>query len=182
MESDDNFWKISKKQYGTPRYFQALTKYNQERVPDPNKMRTGTQILTPPAAVLEQKYPDLIEKTAPTATPTPKSIDQTSQRPSFEKPMSVDENDNSDPRSDATAGVSGYFYSRTGEPLYRIGPDDTLGGIAQKHLGRTSRWRELYELNQNVLKSPDNLTVGAVIRLPSDASRVGLAPDVERRR
>src|SRR5262249_48845229 len=77
---------------------------------------------------------------------------------------------------------AGYFYGRSGEPLYRIGPDDTLGSIAQRHLGRSSRWTELYEYNRDVVKNPENLTVGTVIRLPPHASPLSLVPEAERRR
>jgi len=181
---DDNFWKISRKVYGTARYFQALTRHNEERVPDPQKLRPGTQILTPPAAVLEEQYPDLIEKTSPSAAPSNGVSDRTSLRPTFEKPLVDGDGDLADQKSrtDVESAPAGYFYSKTGEPLYRIGHDDTLGSVAQRHLGRASRWHEIYDLNQDVLKSPDNLTLGTVIRLPSDASRVGLAPESDRRR
>ncbi len=179
---DDNFWKISKKQYGTARYYQALMRCNQERVPDPQKLRPGTQILTPPAAVLEQRFPELIEKPAPGGPATSEATDRSAMRPSFEKPLVSDDADEPVSRAKGDAGAGGYFYGKSGEPLYRIGPDDTLTSIAQKHLGRASRWNEIYEKNQDVLPSPDNLTLGTVIRLPTDASRVGLAPDGDRRR
>jgi nucleoid-associated protein YgaU len=178
---DDNFWKISRKQYGTARYFQALMRHNQERVPDPQKLRPGTQVLTPPAAVLEQRYPELIEKSAPPTAPASGS-DGAATRPRFEKPFSTADTNDRTGRPDAEGVASGYFYSKTGEPLYRIGADDTLTGIAQRHLGRSSRWNEIYDKNQDVLKSPDSLTLGTVIRLPSDASRLSLVPDAERRR
>ena len=66
--------------------------------------------------------------------------------------------------------------------MYRIGPDDTLGSIAQKHLGRASRWTEIYDQNQETLGSPDNLKLGTVIQLPSDASRLSLVPEGRSRR
>ncbi len=179
---DDNFWKISRKVYGTARYFQALTRHNEERVPDPTKLRPGTQILTPPAALLEERYPDLIEKTAPSAAPANRASDRTSLRPTFEKPVVDGDLAEQKSQTDGDSAPAGYFYSKSGEPLYRIGHDDTLGSVAQRHLGRASRWHEIYDLNQDVLKSPDNLTLGTVIRLPSDASRVGLAPESDRRR
>jgi nucleoid-associated protein YgaU len=154
-------------------------RYNEERVPDPQKLRPGTQILTPPAAVLEQRFPDLIEKSSSTPATSGAGVDRSARRPGFEQPSPADDVDEAIERGATTAG---YFYGPSGEPLYKIGPDDTLTGIAQRHLGRASRWTEIYEKNQNVLQSPDNLTLGTVIRLPADASRVGLAPDRERRR
>ena len=58
----------------------------------------------------------------------------------------------------------------------------TRWGASPSDIWDAPRWQEIYDLNQDVLKSPDNLTLGSVIRLPSDASRVGLAPDGDRRR
>ena len=58
--------------------------------------------------------------------------------------------------------------------MYRIGSNDTLGSIAQKHLGRASRWSEIYRLNRNELRDPDHLKIGKTLRLPSDASSARL--------
>jgi nucleoid-associated protein YgaU len=151
-------------------------------VPEPQKLRPGTQILTPPAAVLEQRFPELIEKPAPGASPAGGTIDRSAMRPGFEKPFATDDADEPAPRGSGEAGSAGYFYGKSGQPMYRIGPDDTLSGIAQRHLGRSSRWHEIYAKNQDVLQSPDNLTPGTVIRLPVDASRVSLSPDSDSRR
>jgi nucleoid-associated protein YgaU len=179
VAADDNFWKISRKQYGTARYFQALTRHNQDRVPDPEKLRPGMQISTPSAAYLEKNYPDLIEKSPPGAEASRSGA----ARPNFERPLSDSGFDG--PASRATTGdgaATGYFYSKGGDPLYRIGPDDTLTSIAQRHLGRASRWTEIYEQNRDILKSPDDLKLGTVIRLPGDSSRLSLVPEGDRRR
>jgi nucleoid-associated protein YgaU len=181
----DNFWKISQNQYGTARYFQALTRHNQDRVPDPQKLKPGTAISTPSVALLEKRYPDLIEKSAPAGASGPVA-DPKETRPRFERPIS----DSAAERAfDGVAGKRsqtdtsvGYFYSKSGEPMYRVGSDDTLTGIAQRHLGRASRWTEIYDQNRDVLKSPNDLTLGTVIRLPDDASRLSLVPESERRR
>lgn len=179
VAAEDNFWKISRKVYGTSRYFQALARHNQDRVGDPQKLRPGMQISTPPASLLEQRYPDLIEKPAPGSSDARFSdgVQRKSDKPAF-----ADDSDSPSGQASAETGNAGYFYSRTGEPMYRVGRDDTLTGIAQRHLGRASRWQEIYEMNGDVLKSADDLTLGTVIRLPGDASRLSLVPDGERRR
>jgi nucleoid-associated protein YgaU len=178
VAADDNFWKISRKQYGTPRYFQALTRHNQDRVPDPQKLRPGMQVSTPAAAYLEKNYPDLIEKAPPGAVATRGG----DSRPAFERPVAESTFDGPASKAGNAETAGGYFYSKAGDPLYRIGPDDTLTSIAQRHLGRASRWAEIYEQNRDILKSPDDLTLGTVIRLPGDASRLSLVPESERRR
>jgi nucleoid-associated protein YgaU len=178
---DDNFWKISRKQYGTARYFQALTRHNQDRVPDPQKLRPGTEISTPPVALLERRYPDLIEK-APAASSAGGLAEHKGTRPRFERPVAAGAFDDVAERKTDSEATSGYFYNRSGEPMYRVGSDDTLTSIAQRHLGRASRWTEIYDQNRDVLKSPNDLTLGAVIRLPEDASRLSLVPEGDRRR
>lgn len=179
---NDNFWTISKRQYGTARYYAALTRHNQDRVRDPQRLRPGMQISTPPAAVLEASYPELIERAPGGAAPARSAVSTVpAGRPDFGPPGSPQPAER--PSRDAGgSSASGYFYHPSGQPMYRIGPDDTLGGIAQKHLGRFSRWEEIYSQNQDILQSPDNLTVGTIIKLPSDASRVSLVPEGAPRR
>ena len=71
---------------------------------------------------------------------------------------------------------SGYFLKPNGMPAYRIGANETLSEISQKHLGRASRWIQIYRMNQNVLKNPNRLKLGTVIDLPDDATNVHLVP------
>lgn len=176
---NDNYWTISRKQYGTSKYFMALSRHNGTRIPDPHRMRPGMKVETPPPEILEQRYPDLIEKSPRVA-----------QRPVIDDsiPQFGDRLDTaplapgSSPHETADEGPAGYFVDRSGVPMYRIGSDDTLSSIAQRHLGRASRWLEVYELNRNVVKSPEALTIGTVIRLPADASRLSLVPDSGPRR
>jgi nucleoid-associated protein YgaU len=176
---NDNYWDISRKQYGTARYFMALSKHNAKRIPDPHRMKPGMKVETPPADVLEQLYPDLIEK-AP----------RVAQRPIIDDgvPRFGEFRDEAPPVPGAAGAVaaaerpSGYFVDRNGVPMYQISQGDTLSDIAQRHLGRASRWLEVYELNRNIVKTPGDLTIGTVIRLPADASRLSLIPENAPRR
>lgn len=176
--ANDNFWTISRKQYGSGRYFAALARHNQERIPDPQRLRPGMQVATPPAKFLEERYPELIDKSG--ATPAPAASHNTpgDNRPQFAAPSSP----HPTTEKSVASQSAGYFYSKGGEPLYRIGADDTLSSIALRHLGRSARWPEIYEQNREILKNPENLPLGTVIRLPPDASRVGLAPERDLRR
>jgi len=74
---------------------------------------------------------------------------------------------------EAKAGLS---WDAQGVPIYRVGSSDTLTGIAQAHLGRASRWVQIYEMNRKVVSDPKTLRPGTVLRLPADASRVRLVP------
>jgi nucleoid-associated protein YgaU len=180
---NDNFWTISRRQYGSGRYFAALARHNQERVPDPQRLRPGMQISTPPVATLESRYGELIDKGGAAASNAPRSTPAYSgdNRPLFERPSAGTPSASSPPAEGGSA-AAGYYYSKSGEPMYRVSGDDTLGSIAQKHLGRASRWTEIYELNRETLKNPENLTIGTAIRLPPDASKVGWLDSEPRQR
>ena len=145
----DNYWHISKKAYGTPKYFTALARANKKRIPDPTRMRPGMKVLIPPVAQLIRDNPDLFTS----ATRTQGQTSSTRQKL-----------------------PSGFFVGRTGQPMYRVGDRDTLSTISQKHLGRSSRWIQIYELNRKTLKNPNDLQIGTVLTLPRDASRVSVAP------
>ena len=152
IEPNDNFWTISRKRYGVGRYYMALARHNQQVISDPKRMKPGVTISTPDSAVLEQRYAELIPKAAaPDSTPTVTTTQ--SRRPE-------------------DAGPAGYFVSTDGSPMYRIGDQDTLSDIAKSHLGRSSRWVQILEMNRNVLRDGNELKLGTVLRLPADASRV----------
>ena len=147
VRPNDNYWRISRKLYGTARYFAALAKHNEVRIPDPKHIKPGVKIATPPKNLLEQQYGNLLPVMA-APRPAGAVID-----------------------ADAAAKTPGYFIGPDGQPAYRVGPTDTLSGISQKTLGRSTRWDEIYQLNQDRLAGADTLTVGAILRLPPDASQ-----------
>lgn len=138
----DNYWTISKRAYGTARYFSSLALYNKERIPDPKKLRPGMKVLVPNPKVLEKKYPEFFAKAKPTARTRP----------------------------------NGYFITTEGKPAYRVGERVTLSEIAHKHLGRASRWIQIYQMNRQTLRDPNKLKPGTVISLPDDATNVQLTP------
>ncbi len=49
---------------------------------------------------------------------------------------------------------------------YRVQANDNLWKIAERELGDGTRWRELLELNEDVLDDPTRLPVGRQIRVP----------------
>ncbi|TWU09489.1 LysM domain/BON superfamily protein [Symmachiella macrocystis] len=171
VESNDSFWSIARQTYGDPKYFQALAKYNERTIPNPKAMRPGIEIATPAAAELEQLYPDLLG-----------NVEQVARHvPAVETPIaSGDFLDSEEFRgrvgygtgetiSRAAADASGYSIARDGRPQYRVSSGDNLGTIARRHLGKASRWEEIYRLNQDRLADPNRLKIGTVLRLPDDA-------------
>ena len=49
---------------------------------------------------------------------------------------------------------------------YTVAAGDNLSRIAGERLGDRDRWRDVYELNRDQLRTPDSLRVGQVLRLP----------------
>jgi nucleoid-associated protein YgaU len=141
VQKDDNYSRISKRVYGTVRYFSALAVFNQHRIAEPKHMRPGMVVLTPDREVLEELYPQLF----------------------------VD----SQPKQVAPAE---FMILDDGTPAYRVGERETLSEISQRFLGRSSRWIEIYRLNQNIVKDPEKLKAGLILALPDDATEVHVAP------
>ena len=155
VEEGDNFCVISKKLYGSDKYFLALAEHNRDRVADPCRMRPGLVISAPAKEVLEQQHSALIPK--PKATSEAKEI----------KPHSTQ-------KVSAAPLPAGMFHDANGVPWYRVGKGDTLTGIAQAHLGRISRADQIFNLNRERLRNRDDLHLGQELRLPNDASQVRL--------
>jgi nucleoid-associated protein YgaU len=49
---------------------------------------------------------------------------------------------------------------------YIVRKNDTLQSISKKFYGTTKRWREIFEANREVLKSPNRIYPGQVIEVP----------------
>ncbi len=167
IEPSDNYWTISRKKYGTGRYFMALAQHNAQVITDPKRMRPGVIIATPPADALERAYPQLIP-TAGAVDPIQTASVSTSAAAASESTAATSTRAaQTEDESDA-----GLFVANDGTPMYRVGREDTLSGISQRHLGRSSRWVQVFEMNRDVLTDGNTLKIGAVLRLPADASRV----------
>ncbi len=72
---------------------------------------------------------------------------------------------------------AGFFVDAAGQPMYRVGEADTLSGIAQTYLGRSSRWVQIYGMNREVIERADALKPGTVLQLPPDAAPIALGPE-----
>lgn len=65
VKNGENYSKISKRVYGTTRYFSALAVFNQHRIAEPKHMRPGMVVLTPTREILEERYPQLFVDSKP---------------------------------------------------------------------------------------------------------------------
>jgi nucleoid-associated protein YgaU len=158
VEPNDNYWTISRKKYGTGRYFMALSQHNLQVIPDPKRMKPGVTIATPSTDILDKSYPTLIPKAAPSDSPPMSGAAGTSTATRRTNAAASDE--------------AGFFVSTDGTPMYRVGIEDTLSDIAKQHLGRSTRWVQIFEMNRDTLTDGNTLKVGTLLRLPGDASRV----------
>lgn len=141
VQPNDSFASISKKLYGTEAYFQALHEYNRERFPNPDLLNVGDEIEAPDAAVLQRTYPQLCPK--PRKTPSG--------------------------RSGGNMLLASQGKAARGGRRYLVAEGDTLFHIAKRELGKASRWKEIYELNQDQLGEDFNyLSPGMELRLPGE--------------
>jgi nucleoid-associated protein YgaU len=145
VQTGDSFWNISRKKYGTARFFWALAMMNRAEVPNSDELYPGTRIVAPSKQFIESHADEIIENAEIQLT-------------------------------------SGYFQDESGQRCYRVGQHDTLPQIASRHLGRDSRWIQIYELNRDKLSSPDDLHAGVNLILPQDARRGFVVHAVEEDR
>ncbi|MNR82463.1 Murein DD-endopeptidase MepM [compost metagenome] len=71
----------------------------------------------------------------------------------------------------------------TAGPSYTVQSGDSLSAIAARTLGNSDRWREIYDLNRDVIGSnPNQIHAGMTLRLPGGASvsKPPAAPDSGR--
>ncbi len=66
--------------------------------------------------------------------------------------------------SSESAGSNGGWQSRT----YTVRAGDTLSGIAQDMYGEASKYSLIFEANQPMLKDPDKIYPGQVLRIPQE--------------
>lgn len=140
----ETYWSLSQKVYDSPRFFQALAEYHRGLGLDIWHLETGMHLPIPPAQWLQDQYPDKILGATPTITTSGYDV--------------------------GIPAIHGLFLDEEGIPNYRVQPGDTLQGIAQKVLGRASRWMQLYEMNREILATDKPLKVGMILRLPRDAT------------
>lgn len=54
-----------------------------------------------------------------------------------------------------------------GGPVYTVRKGDTLSAIAQRHYGKASRWRVIFDANRDQIDNPDLIHPGQVLKLPA---------------
>jgi LysM repeat protein len=63
---------------------------------------------------------------------------------------------------------------------HKIVDGDTLTALAERYLGSSQRWAELFEHNRGVIKSPDLLPIGRILQIPAATAAPGIvSPQLE---
>ena len=52
--------------------------------------------------------------------------------------------------------------------LYTVKKGDTLQKISYKFYRTTKKWKKIYEVNKDILKSPDEVYPGQILKIPQD--------------
>lgn len=183
VQRNENFWTISRKYYGTGRYYKALWAANRQKVAAVDELYVGTSIIIPPEESLDRS---LIEP--PSSSRSKSQLRRTSasvrtqdgaNAPSRSRSeVLVDLPANGDTRGDGLdqpsnddVTASRSARRRADLPQYRVRANDTLRNIARSRLDDATRAREIADLNEGVIRydSSGNLIPGQILRLPEDA-------------
>jgi LysM repeat protein len=68
--------------------------------------------------------------------------------------------------SDERGALPAVPAAASGALRHTVADGDTLSKLAAQYLGRSEAYLEIYELNRDVLTSPDLLPIGAVLKIP----------------
>jgi nucleoid-associated protein YgaU len=49
---------------------------------------------------------------------------------------------------------------------YTVAKGDTLSKIAKQHYGDANKWKKIFEANKDILKDPDRIFPGQVLKIP----------------
>lgn len=61
VQTHDNFWNISRKKYGTARFFRVLAEMNRAEVPNADELYPGTRIIAPSREFMEANAAQILE-------------------------------------------------------------------------------------------------------------------------
>jgi nucleoid-associated protein YgaU len=176
VQRGENFWTISRNYYGSGRYYRALHAANVKLVPDIKELYVGSTIKVPPVESLDRNLFDPpsraslaevastrdVQVAASTRTPRPDDGRAVPTRPRVDVELGMP---TTRPKR---AGVRDEVDEPT-RPTYRVRAHDTLRSIARDTLGDSHRYREILDLNREVIDDPTRLVSGQSLTLPEDA-------------
>ena len=75
------------------------------------------------------------------------------------------------PKDNTTAEVTlteNRVDNKINEATYKVVSGDTLSKIAKSKLGDMSRWKEIYNLNKDIVKDANKIYPGQILKMPQD--------------
>jgi LysM repeat protein len=193
----DSFDRIARDMYRTEGYGAALAHYNRSKLPSDQLLASGSRILLPPSDVLRREAQRLAQSPAspklaeaarpasPVEIPTFETTGTGSPQPTLPAENTAQTNSNfpevipagkpvetnltmpSEPISTSAGKVT----DAADGPVYKVEKQETLYAIARRTLGDGRRWREIYDLNTDRLRSEYEIPIGISLRLPAEARR-----------
>ncbi|MDG3007713.1 LysM peptidoglycan-binding domain-containing protein [Paludisphaera mucosa] len=171
----ENFWTISRRCYGSGRYYLALWDVNRDLVDAPERLSVGDTIQIPPLETLDRSL-EVDPRTRCVADGSSAEEAVTARRlsrpqtPIDAQVMQADFAESSPGRVDARPTASGEGRVRRDPyPTHRVGPRETVRSIARDRLGDPRRATEIIELNRGVIPPSGRPSPGQRLELPKDA-------------
>lgn len=94
------------------------------------------------------------------------------KKPKYEKcPMTMENEEGAteEMTTEVPAMAASAVAAAPKEPVtYTVTANDTLQKISLKFYGTTKKWKAIFEANKEVLKSPDKIYAGQVIKIPQE--------------
>ncbi len=167
VEADDSLAELANRYYGDSAYQGSIAAVNRGALAPDGTLIAGTRLIIPNRAGHVELQADannarvgLLDTGMFEAVP---GINARGEAPSTVLPV--------------TAAAQ----RETSRPAtVEVMPGDSLSKLAERHLGSSARYLELYEANQDQLSSPDVVVVGMQLKLPPTASATAQAAAEQR--
>lgn len=180
IQPGDRLSDIAKDHYGDAGMWRIIKDANPGL--DENRLMVGKTIVLPPKDAKPSSTSKATEKSkSATSTSAPAKKGATTQKvptpttaSTGPKPNSPTAPPRTEKKPSETSKPAASATSKTSDSkpakaagTYTVAKSDTLRTIARKELGSDKRWREIYELNKDKIKNPDQLLEGTVLKLPA---------------
>lgn len=144
VQPGESLWQIAQRYYDDGESWRVIAAANEGVVHPDGQVRGGVRLVIPNKASTSQPpHP------APAASG---GGNLSRQRPSDNARVS--------------SPTSTKDVTTTVDRTIQVDPGDNLSTLADRHLGSTTRWRELFEANRDQLAEPDQVRAGMTLRMP----------------
>jgi nucleoid-associated protein YgaU len=178
VRPNDTLRKVCKAVYGTSssQAVRAVFEANSDRLKSMNSVKVGQRL----------RLPDL-SGGAPAARPKPtvtKTATKAKPPPSRGKTSPLLVKRQAGRSLEARPRLARVSAPATTCRWHRVKRNESLRDIARRELGNSGRWREIWELNKDKIRSPDRLAAGMRLKLPSSGpqSMVAMMEPLEQER